>query len=246
MSIATEIQRLQNAKSDIKPAIEEKGVEVGDGLIDTYAEKVREIHGAITEPNYLQYVTATPFWQDVSFPENLRDVQLNFLSLTTLSGNRWFGGTNATSVTIIGENIVQANLSYSFYNSKYLKYVDFSKCGNGGKLSITYFSNAFQASALLERIIGNLDLSNSASNGNCFMGCTALKEFRVIPLSIKLNFSVISSPNLSNETIQSIIEGLADLTGGTTQTITFHATVGAKLTEEQKATITAKNWILAY
>ena len=39
MSIATEIQRLQTAKADIRTAIEEKGVEVGDGLIDTYAEK---------------------------------------------------------------------------------------------------------------------------------------------------------------------------------------------------------------
>jgi hypothetical protein len=43
MSIATEIQRLQTAKENIKTAIEEKGVEVGEGLIDTYAEKIKEI-----------------------------------------------------------------------------------------------------------------------------------------------------------------------------------------------------------
>ena len=43
MSIATEIQRLQTAKADIKTAIEEKGVEVGDGTIDTFADKIREI-----------------------------------------------------------------------------------------------------------------------------------------------------------------------------------------------------------
>ena len=43
MSIATEIERLQNAKSDIKTAIENKGVVVGDGLIDTYAEKIDQI-----------------------------------------------------------------------------------------------------------------------------------------------------------------------------------------------------------
>lgn len=38
-----EIQRLNQAKSDIKKAIEEKGVLVGDGLIDGYASKIREI-----------------------------------------------------------------------------------------------------------------------------------------------------------------------------------------------------------
>ena len=43
MSIANEIQRLQQAKADIKSAIEEKGVTVGEGTIDTYAEKISEI-----------------------------------------------------------------------------------------------------------------------------------------------------------------------------------------------------------
>ena len=45
MSIATEIQRLQQAKADIKTAIEEKGVTVGDGTIDTFADKIKEITG---------------------------------------------------------------------------------------------------------------------------------------------------------------------------------------------------------
>lgn len=45
MSIATEIQRLQQAKADIKTAIENKGVTVGDGTIDTFASKISEITG---------------------------------------------------------------------------------------------------------------------------------------------------------------------------------------------------------
>ena len=43
MSIAQEIQRLQSAKANIKTAIENKGVTVGVGTIDTYAEKISEI-----------------------------------------------------------------------------------------------------------------------------------------------------------------------------------------------------------
>ena len=42
MSIATEIQRLQSTKTAIKSAIENKGVTVGDGTIDTYAAKIDE------------------------------------------------------------------------------------------------------------------------------------------------------------------------------------------------------------
>ena len=45
MSIANEIARIQTAKADIKTAIEQKGVTVGDGNIDTYAEKIGEISG---------------------------------------------------------------------------------------------------------------------------------------------------------------------------------------------------------
>ena len=53
MSIANEIQRLQSAKANIKSAIEEKGVTVGDGTIDTYAEKISQISsgGGGTEVN---------------------------------------------------------------------------------------------------------------------------------------------------------------------------------------------------
>lgn len=41
-----EIQRLAQAKEDIKQAIEEKGVVVGNGLIDGYAEKIKQIKAA--------------------------------------------------------------------------------------------------------------------------------------------------------------------------------------------------------
>ena len=49
MSIANEIKRLENAKTSIKTAIENKGVEVGNGTIDTYASKIDEITIGVTE-----------------------------------------------------------------------------------------------------------------------------------------------------------------------------------------------------
>ncbi len=43
MSIATEITRISDAKAAIKAAIEDKGVTVGSGTIDTYAERIADI-----------------------------------------------------------------------------------------------------------------------------------------------------------------------------------------------------------
>lgn len=61
MSLFTEIGRIQNAKTSIKTAIENKGVEVGDGLIDTYASKIDKILASdeerleIKDASYLFY-----------------------------------------------------------------------------------------------------------------------------------------------------------------------------------------------
>ena len=114
----------------------------------------------------------------------------------------------------------------------------------------TRFDYAFYNNRALETIDGTpLDFSSVVNvnyiNG-CFTGCGALKEVRFVANSIKVKMSFANSPDLSAETTQSIIDGLADLTGGTAQTLTVHKTVGEKLTDEQKATITAKNWTLVY
>ena len=118
---------------------------------------------------------------------------------------------------------------------------DTQKCVN--------YLNAFTQMRALEVIDGKpLDFASvtSASNTNAFPSCASLKEVRFVPNTIKLSISFANCSNLSSDTIQSIIDGLTDLTGGTAQTLTLHATVGSKLTDEQKATITAKNWELVY
>ena len=77
-----------------------------------------------------------------------------------------------------------------------------------------------------------------------FDGCDNLREIRFVGncLLFKITFS---SPYLSDESIQSIIGGLKDLTGATAEDLVLHTDVKAKLTEEQIATITSKNWNLA-
>ncbi|MEE0899241.1 MAG: hypothetical protein U0L88_16660, partial [Acutalibacteraceae bacterium] len=97
MSIATEIQRLQTAKADIKSAIEEKGVEVGEGTIDTYAEKIGEISsgGGI---DYLRYADGYQFATMEGLPE---EVVLNFENATNLQNLMTaFKVTNVKRLTI--------------------------------------------------------------------------------------------------------------------------------------------------
>ena len=91
-----------------------------------------------------------------------------------------------------------------------------------------------------------LNLSKVASCQNTIRGMAKLEEIRFVENSIPNTISFAFCPVLSNDSIQSIIDGLGDLTGGTAKTVTFSATTGAKLTDEQKATITEKNWELVY
>ena len=93
--------------------------------------------------------------------------------------------------------------------------------------------------------IGLLDLTRATSTTEMFNCCYDLREVRFVEGSIPLSLQLNHSELLSAESIQSIIDGLKDLTGQTAQTITLNTNVKAKLTPEQIATITNKNWTLA-
>ena len=90
--------------------------------------------------------------------------------------------------------------------------------------------------------ISTLDCSGATSFQNWLNYSLAVKNLSFVPETIKVSIN-IPSPVLTAESIQSIIDGLA--TVETAQTLTLHAVVKAKLTDEQLATITNKNWNLA-
>jgi hypothetical protein len=117
---------------------------------------------------------------------------------------------------------------------------------NISPLSINNARQMFNGAGNLREIIGELDLSGCTQVYNSFSGTSSLETVRFTEESLKASISFSSSPNLTAESIQSIVDGLADLTGGTAQTLTLHATVGAKLTDAQKTAISAKNWTVTY
>lgn len=99
MSVFSEITRIKAAKEAIRAAIEEKGVSVGDGTLDTYADKIGEIEvgggdewkarysglmdGSLTElviPTDISEIKSYRFygfWQatgDVIIPDNVKSI----------------------------------------------------------------------------------------------------------------------------------------------------------------------------
>ena len=252
MSVATEIQRLQSAKTNIKTAIENKGVTVGDGTIDTYAEKIGEISSGDYDQGYEdgKNSVVNPFEYAVELTETFKNAVFpNEYELTLVLPNIAFlensfqGAQGIKKVTIKGNtNGNPVSFYGAFRNCKTIETLDLTEFN--AKISSIYML-CYYSLAIYE-ILGELDLSECTSATYALHGCTNLVTFTPKANTIKFSISFSNSSKLSDLSIQSIIDGLVDLTGGTAQTLTLHANVGAKLSDEQKATITAKNWTLVY
>lgn len=132
------------------------------------------------------------------------------------------------------------NFTRPFYQTLKLTEVTLSSTKNG-----TLFEAMFWRAIRLVTINCELDFTKALNINNVFTNCIALVNVRFKEKSVFLDLSIAQSQLLSDESIQSIIDGLADLTGGTAKTLTLHTDVKAKLTEEQITSITSKNWNLA-
>jgi surface protein len=110
---------------------------------------------------------------------------------------------------------------------------------------------------LQELDFSNWDISNVTSIDSIFIGCSSLKSLiggRTIENVLENNISCLKNLKISIQltptvldraSLRALINGLADLTGQTAQTLTIGETLIAKLTEEDIAIATAKNWTIA-
>lgn len=96
----------------------------------------------------------------------------------------------------------------------------------------------------LVSIIGKINTSSCTNFNSAFLNCEALENIEFVEGSINYGVSFANSPNLSANSRQSITDGLAYLTDGTTQTLDIHANVADSLTDTQLNTIYSKNWLL--
>jgi hypothetical protein len=108
--------------------------------------------------------------------------------------------------------------------------------------SAVIVQSMFNQCLALETIQEPLNFQNVVSATNMtsvFAKCNALKNIKFVSETIKVSIA-IPSPVLSDESIQSIIDGLA--TVETTQKLTLHTDVVVKLTDDQLLTMASKKW----
>ena len=194
MSIATEIERLQTAKADIKSAIENKGVTVGDGTIDTYAEKIGEIEvGGDYEqgfedgknslyPNNIQLYDFRTFDGESIEIENA-NVKAYTVSIV-IDTNDGFckGNANLKSVIAMFPNATSGR--HAFNGCSNLEYVKIATSSFADIRGYTAFNNMFSNCPKLKRIDGIVDGSKcDLAVDNPFYKSSAIEYIAFAPLS---------------------------------------------------------------
>ena len=219
------------------PKVYEAGKSAGNGgyeqgYEDGYAKGEMPIY-------YAQSIRDT--WRGVEFPENT-NIVLRFKKAPNLIRSAFMYAKNIKSVKLISEENSDICNLYELVRETDIEILDLTEFDR----TITGATSMCYMASKLKSVLGALDFSGADNLENTFKHIATLEDIEFVPNTIKLNISFNSSRLLTDKSIQSIIDGLADFTGQTTQTLTFHETVGAKLTDTQKATITAKNWTLVY
>ena len=190
------------------------------------------------------YSISNIFFQ-ISFPEG-SELNLCLDNITNMS-QAFYRATGITKIILTAsESEDPINMGSAFYgtDSSILETIDLS----GFKKKPHSVSHGFRGCKQLKYILGELDFSAITAStyiGSVFLNCSSLEEVRFKKESLFVGISISSSPKLSDVSIQSIIDGLADITGQETQNLQLHKDTKVKLTEEQIATITSKNWTLA-
>lgn len=164
-----------------------------------------------------------------------------------LSGVGSYSGTIMEEVSIDVRSAKETEQMASSINARKLKLVGNLSTATSVANIVAFSSiqeiRAYEDESMAVEI--PIDLSNNTRN-SAFSNASAIKYFRVAPGSIKVTQNIAKANLLEDGTIQSIIDGLADLTGAAAQTLTLHAEVGANLTQAQKDAVSAKNWTLVY
>ena len=187
-----------------------------------------------------QITTYTSLFYKREFPEGY-DLVIKFNDFAQPDLSQMCAYTkNLNSIKIKGTVINNAAVNRTFRNS-HVKTIDLTECiikSSNKNVQETFFGCFY-----LHTIIGTIDFSQCSGFINIYNSCSELVNVEFLPNNIFYSIQFAQSPLLSDESIQSIINGLA--TVETAQTLTLHKDVKAKLTESQIAQITSKNWNLA-
>lgn len=248
------LNKILDTKVNIKQAIIDKGVDVADTTVFAdYAEKIGEIQSGggsvkLIDSTRLAYSK----WNNLP-AYNFSDITLwnymfyNCSELTTIPSidtsttvstyYMFYGCTNLISIPQLNLDNATDTISM-FYNCINLTSASLLNTGK-----VTNATNLFYNCQNLKTIY-ELDATSIVTTTNMFRTCTSLSNFGGLK-NIKVGYGLNYSNNLTVESLMNCINGLADLTESTTQTLNIGATNLGKLSDEQKAIATSKNWSLA-
>ena len=239
MSVADEIIRLQTAKADIKTAIEEKGVMVGDGTIDTYAEKIAEISsgGGSFDEGYEEGKKA----QYDAFWDNFQHNQTNWCNF-----GRWHRHCFYPKYSMVLSGRQSDNFllfdNYSDYTVGFDLAERLEECG----ITID-FSRATQTIRCFQNTkigrLPELDFSSSNNLSNCFSNNPYLKTIDKLIVSEQAVFEYTfnNCPLLEDLTIEGTIAQKGfDVSRCPLSKASFISVINALSTETTALTVTLK------
>lgn len=136
------------------------------------------------------------------------------------------------------------NWDLAFRIDNYVEYLNLKNISFSPKLIGISFRYIFYNQQYLENINGEIDFTkiNAMGTDLMFYSCNNLKEVRFTKESLKYDLQMAQSKSLSLESLQSIIDGLKNVT--TMRTLSLNSTAYNKLTEEQKQSATDKGWTI--
>ena len=165
---------------------------------------------------------------DTSNVTDMYGMFYNCNNLTSLDLSNW----NTSNVT---------NMSYMFYNCNNLTSLDLSNFDTSKVTNMSYMF--YNCNNLTSLDMSNCDVSKVTTLGDyMFDNCTALTDFKA-PQNISVAVKFSECTNLTHDSLMSIINNLA--TVSSKKTLTLGSTNKAKLTDDEIAIATAKNWTVS-
>ena len=202
---------------------------------------------------------------DVSNVTNMNSMFRWCSQLQTLDVSNWdvsnvtdmdniFYDTQLQNLDVSKWDVSGVTNMHSAFRATKIQTLDVSNWDVGG---VTTMNSMLRHCSQLQTLdVSNWDVSNVTDMFNMFSECSQLQTLignRTIDDVLANNISalnglkvalLLSYTILDRASLRALINGLADLTGQTTQTLTLGPKLRAKLTEEDIAITTSKNWTI--
>ena len=237
MSIASEISRLQTAKTNIKSAIEAKGVTVGSVLLSDYAAKVASISGGGTGSEIYELkmgtkttITDSDIWIRTLLNRNYGCYSM-FYGLTTITSvsitspfviglaamqNAFQNCTEITTVNLSGLTSITVSSAYNAFNGcNKITSVDMSNLESGVELATNRTRDMFTSPLLTTITVHPHVLSSNSTNNAPFYRTTNIQNVtltQIATTNVYLNWQ----PSLTSISVLNVLNKLSTSVTGKT------------------------------